>query len=104
MNEVPVACVAICHPSGWVKKDKFSTWFHHFVNSVKPIPEEPVLLVPHGIYSQARNSKFIEKGRTKSLFCLPTTSTITSHTIIRCRVHVSIKKLLRTRNRDITEQ
>jgi hypothetical protein len=32
MDGAPAGSIAACHPSGWVKRDIFATWFDHSLN------------------------------------------------------------------------
>jgi hypothetical protein len=55
MDGATTGSFAACHPSGWVQTDILTMWFDHFIKSVKPTPEEPVLLVLDGHYSHKSN-------------------------------------------------
>jgi hypothetical protein len=55
--------IAARHPSGWIQQDLFTQRMLHFVNHVKPTPENPLVLLLDGHYSHTRNLDVIEIGR-----------------------------------------
>ncbi|KAJ8890190.1 hypothetical protein PR048_009697 [Dryococelus australis] len=73
----PPDTIAVCHPSGWIQQELFTQWMIHFVDHVKPKPDDPVVLVLDGHYSHSRNIDVIEIGRKRGvqLVCLPPHST-----------------------------
>jgi hypothetical protein len=54
MRGTPPEYIYACNPSGWIR---------HFISSVKPTAEEPVILVSDGHYSHVRNIDVINNGR-----------------------------------------
>jgi hypothetical protein len=51
LKGAPPDSIAACHLSGWIQEDLFTQWMLHFVNHVKPTPENPVVLLLDGQYS-----------------------------------------------------
>ncbi|KAK9754897.1 DDE superfamily endonuclease [Popillia japonica] len=44
----PPNTYAVAHPSGWMTKDCFTQYLHHFARYAHPSKENPVLVVPSG--------------------------------------------------------
>jgi len=61
MDGAPAGSISACHPSGWIKTDIFTKWFHHFVHFVKPSADDPVLLIVDGHYSHTKNLDVVYK-------------------------------------------
>jgi hypothetical protein len=47
MNGTPPGTIGVCHLSGWIQLEIFTKWFH-FIENVKPSPDNLVLLVLDG--------------------------------------------------------
>lgn len=60
-------------PSGWITISLFTRWFAHFIKTVHPTADDPVVLVFDGHFSYTRNIELIEIARQNhmSLVCLP---------------------------------
>lgn len=60
------------HPSGWINKDLFLSWFKKFIDFLKP-STSPVLLLLDGYKSHTTNLDLIDLTREKSvvLLCFP---------------------------------
>jgi hypothetical protein len=63
----------ICHPSGWIELESFTTWFEHFISVVKPSKVDPVLLNLEGLATDVRNLNVIDLARkhSVSIICPP---------------------------------
>ena len=55
MKGAPPCSIGAVHPFGWVQKEHFLQWFHHFIEKVKPSKESPVLLIVDSSYSYIRS-------------------------------------------------
>jgi hypothetical protein len=44
----PPGTVASCHASGWIQREFFVEWMSHFVECVKPMKQQYVLLLLDG--------------------------------------------------------
>ena len=73
LDGTPPGTIAVTHPSGWIQLDLFTRWFEHFVQTVKPTKEDPVILILDGHHSHTRNVDIIQRGREHgvSIVCLP---------------------------------
>lgn len=49
-----------CNESGWMIKESFVDYLHHFIDSVKPTKEDPVLLILDGHSSHTKNIQAID--------------------------------------------
>jgi hypothetical protein len=78
--------------------DIFTMWFDNFVKFVKKTPEEAELLISDGNYSHSRNNERTEKPIKSFHICLSAAAFTASQSAIKCKFHVSIRKLLWTRN------
>jgi hypothetical protein len=54
MDGVPVGSISACHPSGWTQTDIFTKWFDHFVHFIKPLADDPVMLIVDRHYSPTK--------------------------------------------------
>ncbi|XP_030751456.1 tigger transposable element-derived protein 1-like [Sitophilus oryzae] len=77
MKGTPPGSISAGHPSGWVQASLFSQWFRHFINTVKPSPTSPMLLVLDGHYSHTRNLDVVNMARENNvvIVSLPLQST-----------------------------
>ena len=67
MDGAPAGSNVTCHPSGWIQTDIFTKWFDHFVHFIKPLADDPVLLIVDGHYSHTKNSAVVDKAREHSV-------------------------------------
>ena len=51
----PPGSLVLCNTSGWMEQDTFLAWLNHFIASVKPTQDMPVLLILDGHWSHTRN-------------------------------------------------
>ncbi|KAJ4449229.1 hypothetical protein ANN_00626 [Periplaneta americana] len=71
-KSAPPGTVFTCQPSGWMNTSVFSEWFDHFISTVKPSENEPVLLILNGHHSHTRNTALIDKARAHvTIVCIP---------------------------------
>jgi len=63
----PASSILACHPNGWIQTDIFTKWFNHFVCFIKPLADDPVLLIVDGHYSHAKNLDVVDKAREHSV-------------------------------------
>lgn len=63
MKGAPPGAIMAVHPSGWIQSNIFARWFQHFIDTVKPTEESPVLLILDGHYSHTRNIEIIDMAR-----------------------------------------
>lgn len=70
---LPLGSWAEVHPSGWINKNLFLSWFKKFINFAKPSKESPVLLLFDGHKSYTKNLDVIDLAREKGviLLCFP---------------------------------
>lgn len=61
------------HPSGWINKSLFLSWFKKFIDFAKPSKTSPVLLLFDGQKSHTTNLDVIDLAREKGviLLCFP---------------------------------
>lgn len=59
----PPGSAFVCHPSGWMQMEIFTTWFDHFLKHSKPSKDDPVLLILDGHATHINNLDVIEKAR-----------------------------------------
>ena len=73
MDGAPPGSIYACHPSGWMQKDIFSTWFHHFLETTRPTAENPILLILDGHSTHTKNIDVIDLARENHvhMLCLP---------------------------------
>ncbi|XP_047022728.1 MFS-type transporter clz9-like [Helicoverpa zea] len=70
LDGAPPGTVSVCHPSGWIQSDIFVEWLNHFISSVKPKKEDPVLLLLDGHSTHTKNLPLIEKARDNGVVIL----------------------------------
>lgn len=77
LDGAPPGSIGGCSDSGWVTGPLFLKWFEHFISTVRPSKEKPVLLILDGHYSHTRNLELIDRAREAgvSIVCLPPHST-----------------------------
>ena len=56
-----------CHPSGWIRTDKFIKQFDHFVHFFKAAADDSVLLNVDAHYSHIKNLNVVDKARKHSV-------------------------------------
>jgi hypothetical protein len=66
LNGTSPGTIVECHPSGWIQLQIFTKWFH-FIENVKPSPDNLVLLVLDGHYSHTRNVEIIGMSRANGV-------------------------------------
>jgi hypothetical protein len=73
LNGTPPGTIARCHKSGWIQSNIFTDWVQHFIDYVKPTPEDPVVLILDGHGTHVRNIDVILKARENGVIivCLP---------------------------------
>ncbi|KAJ4425595.1 hypothetical protein ANN_27791 [Periplaneta americana] len=73
----PPGSIGAVNDSGWITSELFEQWFHHFVLNVKPLKEDPVVLMLDRHCSHVRNINLIDCARRHgvSVVCLPAHST-----------------------------
>ncbi|XP_069698836.1 uncharacterized protein [Periplaneta americana] len=82
-----------CQDKGWMDSDTFCEWIRHFIRTVKPGPEEKVLLILDGHSSLTQSLKAIEICRQYGVIML----SLPSHCTHRLQpLHVSFFKPLNT--------
>ncbi|KAJ4444462.1 hypothetical protein ANN_06254, partial [Periplaneta americana] len=82
-----------CQDKGWMDSDTFCEWIRHFIRTVKPSPEEKVLLILDGHSSHTQSLKAIEICRQYGVIML----SLLSHCTHRLQaLHVSFFKPLNT--------
>ncbi|KAJ4433630.1 hypothetical protein ANN_15940 [Periplaneta americana] len=82
-----------CQDKGWMDSDTFCEWIRHFIRTVKPSPEEKVLLILDGHSSLTQSLKAIEICRQYGVIML----SLPSHCTHRLQpLHVSFFKPLNT--------
>ncbi|KAJ4442919.1 hypothetical protein ANN_04515 [Periplaneta americana] len=82
-----------CQDKGWMDSDTFCEWIRHFIRTVKPSPEEKVLLILDGHSSHTQSLKAIEICRQFGVIVL----SLPSHCTHRLQpLHVSFFKPLNT--------
>ncbi|GLV46630.1 hypothetical protein CBL_20905, partial [Carabus blaptoides fortunei] len=64
---LPPESKVVCHPSGWMQKDIFVTWFVHFISFAKPTATDPVLLLFDGHSTHTKNLELIELARENNV-------------------------------------
>jgi hypothetical protein len=89
MHSTPPGSIYVCHLFGWIQTYIFTEWFHHFISSVKPTAEDPVVLVLHGHYSHIRNIDAIDTGRQNhvAIVCLPPPQ-LPQDAAARCSIYI----------------
>ncbi|XP_061714528.1 uncharacterized protein LOC133523039 [Cydia pomonella] len=70
LDGAPPGTVAACHPSGWIQSEIFVEWLNHFISTVKPKKEDPVLLLLDGHSTHTKNLPLIEKARENGIVML----------------------------------
>ena len=76
-NGAPPGTVFVFNPeSSYINKNIFCKWMQHFINSVKPSKQDPVLLCCDGHSTHTKNLKAIEMARDNGVIML----TLPSHT------------------------
>jgi hypothetical protein len=63
LNINPRERVAACHPTGWIQTNIFTQWFEKFIKMIKPKPDDPIILIPDGLFSHTRNLEAIARGK-----------------------------------------
>lgn len=82
-----------CQDKGWMDSDTFCEWIRHFIRTVKPSPQEKVLLILDGHSSHTQSLKAIEICRQYGVIML----SLPSHCTHRLQpLHVSFFKPLNT--------
>lgn len=73
----PAGTIFAVHPSGWIQTNLFTNWFQHFVETVKPTEDRPVLLILDGHYSHTQNIDVTDLARENyiTIVSLPPHST-----------------------------
>lgn len=73
LNGCPPGTIAKCHKSGWIQAHIFTNWLQHFIDYVKPTPQDPVLLILDGHGTHVRNLDVITLAREHgvTIVCLP---------------------------------
>jgi hypothetical protein len=62
MDGAPAGSILACHPSGWIQTDMFTKWFDHFVHFIKPLADDPLLLIADGHYLHTKNLYVVDKA------------------------------------------
>ncbi|KAK6959556.1 jerky protein [Biomphalaria glabrata] len=70
LDGAPPGTIAVCNESGWMTADSFSEWMDHFINSVKPSKEKPVLLILDGHTSHSKNLQAITAASNSCVIML----------------------------------
>lgn len=70
LDGAPPGTISVCHPSGWIQSEIFVEWLNHFISSVKPKKEDPVLLLLDGHTTHTKNLPLIEKARDNGVIIL----------------------------------
>lgn len=72
-NGAPPGSQFACHKSGWIQTHIFTQWIVHFINTIHPSKESPVILILDGHFTHTRNIDVIDKCRDNGviLICLP---------------------------------
>ncbi|KAJ4428081.1 hypothetical protein ANN_24095 [Periplaneta americana] len=68
-----------CQDKGWMDSDTFCEWIRHFIRTVKPSPQEKVLLILDGHSSHTQSLKAIEICRQYGVIMLSLPSHCTHH-------------------------
>jgi hypothetical protein len=69
----PPGSIIAFSPTGWITSAHFTQWFAHFIHTVHPTAEDPVLLIFDGHFTHTRNIELINMARANhvTLVCLP---------------------------------
>lgn len=70
LDGAPPGTIAVCHPSGWIQSEIFVEWLNHFIVSMKPTTDDPVLLLLDGHSTHTKNLPLIEKARQSGVIIL----------------------------------
>lgn len=70
LDGAPPGTISVCHPSGWIQSEIFVEWLNHFISSVKPKKEDPVLLLLDGHTTHTKNLPLIETARENGVIIL----------------------------------
>ena len=73
MEGAPPGSIAAAHPSGWMQKELFTTWFKHFVHHSHASLQNPVLLLLDGHSTHTQNLELVDLARVNGvhILCLP---------------------------------
>jgi len=73
MDGTPPDTIYACHKSGWMQKELFTQWFHHFLKHTHSTIDNPSLLILDGHATYTHNLEVIQLARDTgvTLLCLP---------------------------------
>lgn len=70
LDGAPPGTILVSHPSGLIQNESFIEWLNHFIASVKPKKDNPVLLLLNGSSSYTKNLPFINKAKENGVIIL----------------------------------